>query len=133
MELKGFRGTWLWTGLFALLLGSAAGQTVQDPYPDEISVSQAREKQDADVMILDVREPGEWQQGHIPGSTLIPLGQLESRVSELPQDKEIVVVCRSGGRSATGRDILKKAGFKKVSSMAEGMNAWTSAGYPTTK
>jgi len=130
--LKEPKAAWLCAGLLAVLLGGAAGLAAKpsDALPEEISVSQAKEKKDAGMLILDVREPGEWEQGHIPGATLIPLGELEKRVSELPRDKEIVVVCRSGGRSAMGRDILKKAGLAKVTSMAEGMNGWKRAGYP---
>ncbi|MEA5077769.1 MAG: rhodanese-like domain-containing protein, partial [Anaerolineaceae bacterium] len=67
-----------------------------------------------------------------PGATLIPLGELANRLSELPKDQEIVVVCRSGNRSAQGRDILLNAGFTNVTSMAGGMNQWSAAGYETT-
>jgi rhodanese-related sulfurtransferase len=97
--------------------------------PSEISVSEAYEMRSAGAFILDVREPQEWQAWHIPGATLIPLGELESRLRELPNDQEIVVVCRSGNRSATGRDILTKAGFGNTTSMAGGMNSWISLGY----
>jgi rhodanese-related sulfurtransferase len=98
--------------------------------PEEISVAQAKVKKDTGVFFLDVRNPDEWYPSHIAGSTLVPLGELEKRIKELPQDKEIVVVCRSGGRSSAGRGILKKAGFSQVSSMTGGMNAWNAAGYP---
>jgi rhodanese-related sulfurtransferase len=98
--------------------------------PAEISVAQAKEAWEAGAFILDVREAGEWNQTHIPGSTLIPLGQLEKRLAELPKDRQIVIVCRSGGRSAFARDILKKAGFDGVASMDGGMNEWKRAGYP---
>jgi rhodanese-related sulfurtransferase len=81
--------------------------------------------------MLDVREPSEWVEYHMPGATLIPLGELESRLAEVPQDQPVVVVCRSGNRSATGRDILLNNGFSQVTSMAGGMNAWAAAGYPT--
>jgi rhodanese-related sulfurtransferase len=117
-------------GVFGLILASAQGAD-PEAYPDEISVEQVLSKKDSGALIVDVREPSEWMQFHIAGATHIPLGQLEKRANELPQDKEIIVVCRSGGRSATGRDILRKAGFKKVTSMAGGMNAWRAAGYPT--
>lgn len=100
-------------------------------YPDEISVTEAAEKRDQGAFILDVREPDEWQQFHIPGAQLIPLGELAERSAEIPQDQEIVVVCRSGNRSAVGRDILRDAGFTQVTSMAGGMLDWHSQGYPT--
>jgi rhodanese-related sulfurtransferase len=80
--------------------------------------------------VLDVRTQQEWDDFHIPGTTLIPLDQLESRVSELPADEEIVVICRSGNRSQVGRDILLQAGFESVTSVDGGVTAWQSRGYP---
>ncbi|HSD85001.1 MAG TPA: rhodanese-like domain-containing protein, partial [Anaerolineae bacterium] len=88
-------------------------------------------KRDDGAFILDVRTPDEWNTVHIPGATLIPLDQLGSRLNEVPQDKEVVVVCHSGNRSKQGRDILKNAGFSQVTSMAGGMNQWQAAGLPT--
>jgi len=99
--------------------------------PREISVSEASTLRDAGAFILDVCEPDEWNASHIPGATLIPLGQLAARVNELPQDQKIVVVCRSGNRSAQGRDILLSAGFSQVTSMVGGINEWKAAGLPT--
>ncbi|MFM8320682.1 MAG: rhodanese-like domain-containing protein, partial [Chloroflexota bacterium] len=99
--------------------------------PGEISVAEARALYDQGVFLLDVREPDEWNATHIPNTTLIPLGQLAGRVNELPKDKPIVVVCRSGNRSQQGRDILLGAGFTNVTSMAGGVNAWAGSGYPT--
>ena len=99
--------------------------------PSEVSVSEALAKRDSGAFILDVRQPDEWNEGHIPDSTLIPLDQLPNRINELPKDQEIVVVCRSGNRSAQGRDILLQAGFTNVTSMAGGLNQWKAAGYPT--
>ncbi len=96
-----------------------------------VDVQEAYDLREAGAFLLDVRQPEEWEAGHIPGATLIPLGELESRVGELPEDQQIVVVCRSGNRSASGRDILLDAGFTDVTSMDGGMNAWASAGYET--
>ena len=107
--------------------GSAATAT----FPREISVSEAASMRDAGAFILDVRQPEEWNEVHIPGATLIPLGELASRVNEVPTDQEVVVVCRSGNRSQQGRDILLQAGFEQVASMAGGMNQWSAAGFDT--
>lgn len=96
----------------------------------EITPAQASQYQKDGAFILDVREPAEWNAGHISGAVLVPLGDLPSRLNEVPKEKEIVVVCRSGNRSATGRDILLKAGFPKVTSMRGGMNQWTASGLP---
>ncbi len=101
------------------------------PLPAEISVQQAAAMREQGAFILDVREPYEWDAVHIPGATLIPLGTLAQRVTDVPKDKEIVVVCRSGNRSQQGRDILLQAGFTRVTSMAGGMNQWRAAGFPT--
>lgn len=100
--------------------------------PAEVSVDEADRLRDAGAFMLDVRQPDEWASGHIPGATLIPLGDLTARISEVPTDRQVVVVCRSGNRSAQGRDILLDAGHPAVTSMAGGMTDWTSAGYPTT-
>jgi rhodanese-related sulfurtransferase len=99
--------------------------------PKEVSMTEAMNLRNAGAFILDVRQPDEWNEYHVPGSTLIPLGELDARVKELPRDKPIVVVCRSGNRSATGRDILLKAGFPQVTSLAGGLSQWKAAGHPT--
>lgn len=128
---------WLWAGLAAVAIlaiagfffwqsggGAAAG------LPREISIADALARREAGAFMLDVRQPEEWNEYHMPGSTLIPLGELAGRVSELPRDQEIVVVCRSGNRSQQGRDILLQAGFTQVTSMAGGLSQWRAAGYP---
>lgn len=116
--------------VFALSRPTQSSPTAE-AYPAEITVEQASEKREQGAFILDVREPDEWQQFHIPDATLIPLGELDSRVNELPKDQEIVVVCRTGRRSAQGRDILRQAGFSQVSSMSGGMMEWQEKGYET--
>lgn len=98
--------------------------------PKEITIQEAATRRDQGAFILDVREPSEWADMHIAGATLIPLGSLESRVSEVPKDRPVVVVCRSGNRSQRGRDILLGAGFTSVTSMSGGMNQWKAAGLP---
>jgi rhodanese-related sulfurtransferase len=99
--------------------------------PAEVSVAEALALRESGAFILDVRQPEEWDAVHIPDATLIPLGELASRVNEVPRDQQVVVVCRSGNRSAQGRDILLGAGFPSVTSMAGGMNDWAASGYPT--
>lgn len=99
--------------------------------PREITVAEAVAKRDAGAFILDVRQPEEWNEFHVPDSTLIPLDQLAARVDELPRDQEIVIVCRSGNRSGQARALLLDAGFTQVTSMAGGLNQWKAAGYPT--
>ncbi len=108
---------------------SPAGQ--QNTLPATITPEEANQKYNQGVFLLDVREPSEWNDFHVPNTTLIPLGELADRVNELPKGQEIVVVCRSGNRSQQGRDILLAAGFTQVTSMSGGLNQWKEAGYPT--
>ncbi len=113
---------------FILLFNQGSASSL----PAEISVDEAYKLYgQPDVVFVDVREPSEWNEYHAPNTTLIPLGELQSRVNELPKDKKIVVVCRSGNRSQQGRDILKAAGFTSVTSMAGGLKTWQASGYPT--
>jgi len=98
---------------------------------EEISVAEAASRYNAGVLMLDVRQPEEWEEIHIPGATLIPLGELPQRLGELPKDQEIVVYCRSGNRSQSGAEILAKNGFSGVTSMAGGITEWSTSGYPT--
>jgi len=94
-------------------------------------VQEAYELQQAGAFLLDVREQVEWNEMHAPGATLVPLGTLGSRLSEVPKDVPVLVICRSGNRSAEGRDILKAAGYTQVTSVAGGIRAWSAAGLPT--
>ena len=82
--------------------------------------------------MLDVRTPEEWNEYHIPGSTLIPLDQLETRLNEVPKDKDVVVVCRSGNRSLSATRQLASAGFNVVN-LRGGMLAWSRARLPISK
>ncbi len=85
------------------------------------------------VQIIDVREPDEFAAGHLPGARLIPLGQLPARTGELDPSQPIVVVCRSGNRSATATEFLLKCGFQNVRNLAGGMIAWVQAGHPVKR
>lgn len=82
------------------------------------------------VFMLDVREPDEYAAGHIPGITLIPMGEVAERLSEIPTDKEVIVTCRSGNRSGQIVDFLRSQGFTNVHNMEGGIVAWEEAGYP---
>ena len=82
-----------------------------------------------DVIILDVREDHEYDAGHIPGATLVPLGQIPNRLEEIPTDKTVIAVCRSGNRSGQATKFLRQQGFENVHNMTGGMNGWAQAGY----
>lgn len=74
--------------------------------------------------LVDVRQPVEYEQGHLPGARLIPVGQLSDRVEELGPDKTTIVYCAAGVRSRAAASILERAGFREVHSMSGGINAW---------
>lgn len=86
----------------------------------------------APLFILDVRQPEEFRSGHIPGAVLIPLNELARRQHEIPKDREIVCVCRSGARSSSATRQLISAGYQ-ARNMQGGMIAWQSAHYPVKK
>jgi rhodanese-related sulfurtransferase len=97
----------------------------------DISVQQAMTMQSQGAFFLDVRQPDEWTQSHIQGATLIPLGDLPNRLKEVPKDKMVIVVCRTGVRAEQGRNILLSAGYTQVARMTGGITAWQAQGYPT--
>ena len=96
----------------------------------EIDIQQAAARQDTD-QVLDVREDFEVAEGMIPGALHIPMGDLDARLGEIDRNRPVVVVCRSGNRSARVAEALNAAGFA-ADTMAGGMTAWQSAGLPTT-
>jgi molybdopterin/thiamine biosynthesis adenylyltransferase/rhodanese-related sulfurtransferase/molybdopterin converting factor small subunit len=100
--------------------------SAQDTNETEIDVKELKRKMDAkeDFYLLDVREPNEFKIGRIPGSTLIPLGEVPQRYQEIPKDKEIVVHCKMGGRSAKAAAFLRQQGFKSVKNLKGGILDW---------
>lgn len=77
------------------------------------------------VTVIDVRTPEEYAEGHIPGSKLVPLQELEGRLADLPdKDTQYLIVCRSGNRSAQASDLLVKNGYTRILNMVGGMNEW---------
>ncbi|UCG01241.1 MAG: rhodanese-like domain-containing protein [Candidatus Heimdallarchaeota archaeon] len=99
-----------------------------------ISVSEAKDliESNDELFILDVREPWEFEDGHISGAYLIPVNDISARENELPKNKSkpILVYCRSGGRSVTASNTLDSLGYTQVNNMDSGFNAWKNAGYP---
>lgn len=94
----------------------------QVPHTPYVKVSAVSD----DAFILDVREPDEWTVGHVEGSLHIPMGQVPARVDEVPQDRRVVVVCRSGGRSARVTGYLRELGYDVVN-LEGGLAAWQTA------
>lgn len=95
-----------------------------------IDVRQAQLISQQGALLLDVREEAEYAEVHAPNATLIPLGQLTSRLNEIAayKEKPIAVMCRSGKRSAKAVQLLQEAGYTQVSNVSGGLTAWQSAG-----
>jgi rhodanese-related sulfurtransferase len=95
-----------------------------------VSVAEAKEKIDSgDVQIVDVRTPGEYAGGHVPGAINIPHMSVVSRKDELAGDKELVMICQMGSRSALACEFAASMGFKELFNVEGGTEAWIKAGY----
>ncbi len=94
--------------------------------------AQAKLAEKSKPYLLDVRQPDEYQAGHIPNATLVPLGELPRRVNELPRDREIICVCRSGNRSSSATRYLISAGYN-ATNLSGGMLDWARAGLPVKR
>jgi len=99
-----------------------------EPAP-EIAAADAAGEIAAGALVVDVREQVEWDAGHISGAVLIPLGELGGRVAELPRDRRMVIVCRTGSRSGYAADALHGAGYD-VANLRGGLFAWASGSHP---
>jgi len=101
-----------------------------DPVEElEVDVDSLAQAQAQGAVVLDVRNPDEYEAGHIPGAKLIPLGELAARQEEIPEGDPIYVVCASGGRSLTATKAMVQAGYPAVS-VAGGTKAWVETGRP---
>lgn len=132
-----------WIGLMVgALLIAGCGQAARVPSAPEVrlqaralqnvTVQEARAliESDAGVIVLDVRQDGEYVGGHIARSLLRPVGQVANWSKTLDKDARYLLVCRSGNRSALAGARLVDYGFSDVSSMTGGITAWTAAGFP---
>ncbi|MFN2318032.1 MAG: rhodanese-like domain-containing protein [Gemmatimonadales bacterium] len=117
-------------GAEAVTLWAAEGEptgTIPHLSPREV-VASGREP-----FIVDVRAESEWDAGHLPGAVHIPLPELEERLGEIPADREVVLQCQGGGRSAIAASLLKARGRDRVANLAGGYAAWVTAGLPVEK
>ncbi|HEY5265992.1 MAG TPA: rhodanese-like domain-containing protein [Acidimicrobiales bacterium] len=96
---------------------------------NEVSASEAFELLDGDTILLDVREESEWEAGHAPMASLIPLAELPDHLDELPRERLIICACRSGGRSLRAAMYLSQNGFDVVN-LTGGMMAWFAEDLP---
>ena len=107
----------------------------------ECTVSEAKEVLTPNTLLIDIREPAEFSRGYIPGAVLSPRGLLEFEIHPLVQrtatdpnvaaeDRQIILYCGTGGRSALAAETLNKMGYRNVTSMDGGIVAWSTAGLP---
>jgi adenylyltransferase/sulfurtransferase len=106
--------------------GEAAAKAQEEPMR-EITATELKAKLDRgdDFILVDVREPYEYEIGRINGSKLIPLGQIGDRAGELNPDQEIVLQCKGGVRSAQALETLRAKGFKKLVNLKGGILSWS--------
>lgn len=97
----------------------------------EASARDAFQAIEGGALLVDVREPWEYDQQRIPGSVLIPMNEVPDRLDEIPADRDIYVHCHSGGRSGRVADWLRGAGRPRAINVAGGIDAWAKAGLPT--
>ena len=86
--------------------------------------------QTGEVMVIDVREQWEYEDGHLPSAVLIPMMEVQNRLFEIPTDQHVIVTCRSGNRSAQIAEFLTNKGYTKIHDMDGGFLAWKEAGLP---
>lgn len=109
------------------------GKSPREPFA-RLSVGEAREMMSLnEVAVIDVREPPEYNAGHVPDARLIPVASIFARRDELPRDKDIVFVCAVGQRSALACEMAAAAGLTRLFNLEGGTEAWIKAGYPVEK
>jgi rhodanese-related sulfurtransferase len=109
--------------LFIVVLLTACG--ISSEGYRNVSSEEAKQLIDKnEVVVLDVRTPEEYEEGHIPNSILVPVQELEFRLNELGKDEHYLVVCRSGNRSTQASEILINNKFTNIYNMTGGMNNW---------
>lgn len=100
----------------------------------EITVQQAQEMLDGgDAVLIDVREPYEYAEVHAKNAKLMPLSTFQQHLDEIPQDKDVLFICRSGGRSAQAGMIAGQAGLKRIYNVQGGTLGWVQANLPAER
>ena len=97
----------------------------------EVTPAQVREMRarGESAVYLDVREPNEWNLGHLPGAMHIPRGTLETKIEAVvPRDRKVVIYCASGNRSALAAETMQQMGYQDVTSMSGGFTGWAQSG-----
>lgn len=107
--------------------------TAQNTIPRDVAPAEGQKLVQEGALLIDVREPHEYAEIHAEGAQPLPLSEFEARYRELPRDRPLVMICRSGARSARAGQYLLDQGYPEVVNLAGGTLAWTDAGLPTGK
>jgi rhodanese-related sulfurtransferase len=121
--------TWLTTLVLVWSLSACAS----NPSYQNVSVQALHDATEPNRIVLDVRTPQEFAEGHVLGAKLIPVQELEARLDEVPDNAPVYVICRSGNRSRTASEILIKNGKRDVRNVEGGVIAWTQTGFHLEK
>lgn len=113
--------------------GNHVPQGIPEITPTELAAALTRMGQGDSLVVVDVREPVEQQISVLQGAQNIPLGELPMRLGEIDREKEVVLYCRSGVRSAQAAELLLKNGFERVKNLRGGINAWAQAVDPNMR
>ena len=95
----------------------------------EIDITEAVRRRAEGAPVIDVREPAEYAEGHVPGATLIPLATVPDRLAEIPTGGPVLIICRSGGRSRNAAEFLRTQGIDAIN-VGGGTMDWIHAGQP---
>jgi len=98
-----------------------------------ISVAEAKEMMNDGAAVIDVREPHEYNGGHVPNAALIPVNSVFARREELPKDQDVIFVCQVGQRSALACEMAAASGLTRIFNLEGGTDAWVGAGEPVDK
>jgi rhodanese-related sulfurtransferase len=132
-----FSRPWFWAAVLVALVLVVGALLATRPRAaaamSNVTVQQLHVAAAAGALVLDVREPFEYAEGRVAGSTLVPLATVAERVDDFPKDQPVYVVCRSGNRSLVAARTLVEAGYSDVRNVDGGMIAWTAAGLPVQR
>lgn len=121
------KGFWILGIALLLVIGCSGGMgQAPDPLPPE-EVRTLNEQDE--ITVVDVRGPEAYAEGHIPGAINIPSNELDQRVNEIPEGKQLILVCQNGPVSRRALETVRDAGFEDANNMEGGMSAWEDAGY----
>ena len=98
----------------------------------EIDIDELDQRRASGAVVVDVRQPDEYEEGHVPGARLIPLAEVPERVGDVPTDGPVLVICGSGGRSLRAAEFLRTHGLDAVN-VAGGTRAWVESGRPVAR